>query len=282
MKTAIVTDSAAGLPAHLIRRDAIHLVPFWVQIGERSYPDDGTLSPDEFFRSLEHHPPGTVRTATPSVETFAALYRRLAEKAEAILSIHLTDKNSATCNLARLAAQEAPIPVHVINTRTTAMGEGFIVLEAIRSLRRGLPLQQVIERSRRAAEEAGLLALLPNIAYAVHGGRVASAARLLGNLLRVHVLLAVERDKLTIAGQARSRRAALTRLVRKMRQRWGERPVRLAVHYALDRAEGQALLDKLEAELHCVESHLLRIPPPLGVHAGPNALGVAYAPRLSE
>ena len=278
---ALVTDSAAGLPAELIERYAIHLVHFWLEVGGRSYPGEA-LTPDEFFDLLRHQPPGTLSTGVPSIETFTRLYRRLAEQAEAILSIHLTERNSATCNVARLAAERVPVPVHVINTRTTAMGEGFVVLEAARSIARGLPLDEVVARARRVAEEAGALALLPDIAYAVRGGRVASAARLLGGLLRIHALVAIEDDRLVIAGQARSRKAALKRIVEKLRRRWGDRPVRLAVHYATDRDESAGLLERLQSALNCVESHLLRIPPPLGVHAGPDAIGIAYAPVLPD
>ncbi len=281
-RIAIVTDTAAGLPADLIERYHINLVPFWVEVGGHSYLDGVDLTPDDFFNLLRRHPPGTLSTSVPSIEAFARLYRKLAGKAEAILSIHLTEQNSATCNVARLAAETAPVPVHVINTRTTAMGEGFVVLEAARSIARGLPLDEVIARARRVAEEAGALALLSDIAYAVRGGRVASAARLLGSLLRIHALVAIEDDRLVIAGQARSRKAALKRVVEKVQKRWGDRPVRLAVHYATDRAESENLLERLKAVLNCVESHLLRVPPPLGVHAGPDAIGIAYAPVLPD
>ncbi len=281
-RIAIVTDTAAGLPAALIERYRLNLVHFWVEVGGHSYLDGVDLTPDAFFDLLRHQPPGTLSTSVPSIETFAHLYRKLAEKAEAILSIHLTEKNSATCNVARLAAEAVSVPVHVINTRTTAMGEGFVVLEAARSLARGLPLDAVIARARHVAEEAGALALLSDIAYAVRGGRVASAARLLGSLLRIHALVAIEDDRLVIAGQARSRKAALNRAIEKVQKRWGDRPVRLAVHYATDRAESANLLERLKSALNCVESYLLRVPPPLGVHAGPDAIGIAYAPVLPE
>ncbi len=282
MRVAVVTDSAAGLPDTLIAHEGIGVVYFWVNVAGESYLDGHDLGADDFFRRLRHQPPGTMSTATPSIEAFAALYRRLAQQAEAILSIHLTAKNSATCDVAQMAAHAVDIPVHVINTGTTAMGEGFVVLEAVRAMRRGLSLEQIISRTQRAAEGAGVLALLSDIAYAVRGGRVASAARLVGQLLRIHLLLAVERDHLLIAGQARSRTSALQRLFNKVQQRWQDRPVRLAVHYATDRAEGTALLEKLKAHLNCAESYLLRIPTPLGVHAGPDAIGVAYAPVLPD
>ncbi len=282
MQIAVVTDSAAGLPDEIVARYHIGVVHFWVEVAGRSYLDGRDLTSDAFFRMLRDQPPGTMGTAVPSIEAFVSLYRRLARKAEAIISIHLTEKNSATCNLARLAAREVDFPVHIVNTGTTAMGEGFVVLEAVRAVSRGLDLSRVIARARRVAEEAGLLALIPDIAYAVRGGRVASAARLVGQLLRIRFLLAVERDRLLIAGRTRSRRLALEQLVDKVQQRWRSRPVRLAVHYATDRAEGRELLETLKARLNCVEGYLVRIPAPLGVHAGPEAIGVAYAPALSE
>lgn len=273
---AIVTDSAAGLPESLLQEYAIEVVPYWVQVGPRSFLDGVDITPAEFFRLARAQAEPDVGTSVPSASVFLEVYRRVAARAKAIVSIHLAGTQSATCNVAELAAQSSPIPVTVIDTATTAMAEGFVVLEAARAAVEGAPLADVVARARALVPKVELIALLENVNYVIRGGRLASAARLVSGLLNIQLLVRVGSNKVGLLGQVRRRGRGLSQLVERVKAQVGDSPARVAVHFTEVEEEAQELLSQLKAAVNCVETYLTRVPVALGVHAGPGSIGVAY------
>ncbi len=272
----IVTDSAAGLPLGLIRQYRIAVIPFWVMVGGISYRDGIDIRPPQLFKLLREQVKPDATTGVPSVEVFLEAYRRVAKWARSIVSIHLTAVHSAAYRTAEAAATRSDVPVVVVNTGSTAMGEGFVVLEAARAAAKGLGLQEVVRIASRVASRVGVIALLESIDYAVRGGRLASAARLMGSLLRIQGLVRVQADRVSLVGQTRHRKRGREMLVEKIADMAGVSPVHIAVHYSDDKAEGHRLLAMLKARVKCVEEHLLYVPAALGIHAGPGSVGVGF------
>ncbi len=273
---AVVTDSAAGIPPALLAQYNIEVIPFWIQVGERSYLDGIDIQPDEFFKLARAQTEPSVSTGVPSVEAFVETYQRVAATAAAIVSVHIAGAQSGTCGVAQLAAKASPAPVEVVDTGTTAMAEGFVVLEAARAAAEGAALPEVLARARACVPKVEVIALLETVGYAIRGGRLAGAARLLSGFLNVQPIVRVGSNKVGLVGQVRRRSRGLSQLVERAKQNAGDSPVRLAVHFAEDEAEGRELLARLQAELECVETHLTHVPVPLGVHAGPGSIGVSY------
>ena len=273
---AVVTDSAAGIPDKLLELYNIKVVPYWVHLGSESFISGETITPPEFFRRLRADPEMEVHTGVPAAAKFTEVYKSLATWAKSIVSVHVASKQSGTCSAAALGAKESPVPVVVLDTETTAMGEGFVALEAARAAADGDALDHVIARAKAAIPYAGVFALLESVSYALKGGRLSSAAGKFGGLLKIQPLLRVHNNRVSLMGQVRRRSKGIEALIEHTVDEAREDPVHLTVHYAEDEEEGRSLLDTLKARLNCVESYLTRVPVELGVHAGPGSLGVAY------
>ena len=273
---AVVTDSAAGIPTELVRRYNISVIPYWVHLGNESFISGETLEPPEFFRRLRAAPEMEVHTGVPAVTRFTETYQSLATWARGIVSIHVAGKQSGTCSAAGVSAQDSPVPVVVLDTETTAMAEGFVVLEAAREAARGNTLHQVVEKARSVVPNVSLLALLESVTYALKGGRLSTAVGKIGTLLKIQPLVRVSVNKVSLMGQARRRDKGIETLIERTVGEVQQHPTHLTVHYAEDEEEGQGLLDALKTRINCVESYLTRVPVELGVHAGPGSIGVAY------
>ena len=273
---AIVTDSAAGLPTALLERYNIAVVPFWMHMGNESYLSGETLDPPTFFRRLRAAPELEIHTGVPGIAKFVEIYRSLATKAQGIVSIHITAKQSGTCSAAEVAARESPVPVVVVDTGTTAMAEGFTVLAAARAAQEGNSLEQVIAKARAAIPNTGVTALLENVTCILKGGRLSAAAGRVGSMLRIQPLVRVKDNKVSLVGQVRKRSKGIEALIEKTVDEVRGDAAHLTVHFAEAEDEGQRLLDSLRSRINCVESYLMRIPIELGVHAGPGSIGVAY------
>ncbi len=273
---AVVTDSAAGIPEALRQQYRIEVVPLWVIMGKDSYRSGLDMTPEIFYRELRAHPEMNVSTSVPAAQMFLETFQKQAQWAKSIVSVHVAGKQSGTCNTAELAGRESPVPVTVVDSQTTAMGQGFVALEAARAAAEGAPHAEVVAKARAVVPNAGVVALLETVSYAFKGGRLASAAGTVGSLLKISPLVRVQNNRVSLIGQARRRSKGIAAVIEKVVDEVEDNPVHLAVHYAEDETEGMYVLEELKKLLRCVESYLTRVPIELGVHAGPGALGVAY------
>ena len=273
---AVVTDSAAGIPKNLLEAFNIHVVPYYVHLGEESFISGVDIQPETFFQRLRAAPDLSVKTGVPSVAKFLDVYQQLSQWAKEIVSVHVAGNQSGTCNAAEMASRQSPIPVTVIDTETTAMAEGFMVLIAARAAQAGATVEEIVAKLKAAIPHANVYALLESVSYALKGGRLSAAAGKVGSMLNIQPLIRVHANRVGLSGQVRRRSKGLRAIIDKVTEDMRDDPVHLTVHYAEDESEGQHVLDELKSRINCVESYLTRVPVELGVHAGPGALGVAY------
>ncbi len=177
MKTvAVVTDSAANLSRQLAEEWDIEVIPLWIQMDDESLRDGVDIQPLEFFRRLTEKP-YRLRTSQPPLGEFLQVYQRLKERAQAIISIHVTSRYSGTFQAARAAAAElVPFPIEVVDSGTLAMAQGFVVLAAAQAAAAGASLAEVVRRAKGAISKVDLVATLETLEYVVRGGRLAWAA----------------------------------------------------------------------------------------------------------
>ncbi len=271
----VATDSGANLPRPLAQQWGIEVIPLWIQMNDESYRDGVDIQPLEFFQRLKERV-RRLHTSQPSLGEFLEFYRRLQEKARSVVSIHVTSRYSGVFQAARAAAAElAPYPIEVVDSGTIAMAQGFVVLAAARAAA-GASLAEVVERARSVIPKVDLVAALETLEYAVRGGRLAWAARMVGGLLQVKPLVRVRDNDVSLFGQARSRAKAIRQLLDTLAQRVGDASVHIAILHTGAVEEAQRLKEEILARFRCVEVYIEPVTPVLGVHAGPGALGLAY------
>src|SRR5919106_1488965 len=146
---AIVTDSTSYLPAELVERHGVHVVPLYVVFdGDRPVPEVEITDYDEFFEELRR----AERVPTPSqpsVGDFTSVYEPLLAGGREVVSIHISGGLSGTPEAARQAKEaleresKGGERVHVIDSTTAAGGLGFLVLAAVKAVREGMSGEQV-------------------------------------------------------------------------------------------------------------------------------------------
>ncbi|WP_448613545.1 DegV family protein [Modestobacter sp. URMC 112] len=277
---AVVTDSTAYLPHHLVERYDVEVVPLYVVLAGRSGREGSDVTPGEVARALGVRG-GQVTTSRPTPGDFVAAYRRrLAAGADRIVSVHLSGELSGTWDAARLAAaQVGEHLVTVLDSRSAAMGSGFAVLAAARAAAAGAGAEEVAAAARATAAATRVFFVVDTLEHLRRGGRIGSAAALFGTALAVKPLLHVTDGQVVGLEKVRTSSRAISRIVQRAVDVAGEGPVDVAVHHldALERA--QRLTDQLTARLPRIrELHLSEIGAAIGAHVGPGAVGVVIDP----
>ncbi|HIP96921.1 MAG TPA: DegV family protein [Anaerolineae bacterium] len=276
-QVAIVTDSAANLPPELVARHNIIVVPLLLYWDGHEYRDGVDITPGELYHALRQATNGALpKTSTPSMGDFVRAYARAAQESEAVVSVHLSAELSGVYQVACAASELVDVPVHVLDCRTAAMGCGFAVLEAARAAEAGADVERVLERARQVARRVRLYATLDTLTYLHRGGHVPAIASIASSALKICPILTIENGPARLAELPRTRRRAVARLLARMADEVGDRPVHAAVMHADVPDEAEALRREVAARFDCCELFVTEFTPVMGAHAGPGLLGVAW------
>src|SRR4051812_40951288 len=285
-KAVVVTDSTASLPPEVAEKRGIVVVPLQVVIGATVY-DEGPegATPEMVAQALREFRP--VSTSRPSPAYLTEVYANAAaDGASEILSVHLSAEMSGTYESAVLAAQEAPVPVTVVDTRQVGVATGYAALSAADALDAGGSVAGAAAVARQRASAATALFYVDTLEYLRRGGRIGAAAALLGGALSVKPLLRIEDGQVVNLDRVRTSARALTRLEDLIVEAAGEQPVDLCVSHLVnpERAGDLAgrlaerLADNLEGrEVWCGELGAV-----LGAHVGPGMVAACVAPLLGS
>ncbi len=276
---AVVTDSTAYFPAGLAERRGIRQVPLHVLVDGRHWLDGVQLGPAELVEALARR--ASVSTSRPTPGEFEAVYSEvLRAGADAIVSVHLSRALSGTWESARLAAEHVGAKrVRVVDSRSTGMGLGFSVLAAAAVAADGGDLETVYDTAERVGACCRVFFSVDTLEHLRRGGRIGSAAALVGSALVVKPLLHVDAGKVVPLEKVRTAGRARARLVELAVQAAGSFPFDLAVHH-LGAAERAAdLVTQLQGRLPMLSECLVsEVGAAIGAHAGPGVLGVVVLP----
>jgi DegV family protein with EDD domain len=284
-KVAVVTDSTASLSPELAAEHGIVVVPLQVIVGARSYEDgvDLEASPANIAVALRDFLP--VSTSRPSPAAVLEAYERaVAEGAEEIVSVHVSAEVSATFESALLAAKDASVRVHPVDSRQIGAGTGYAALAAAAVVAAGGSAEEAATAARRRAEATVSLFYVDTLEYLRRGGRVGAAAALLGSALAVKPILQIADGRIGPLEKVRTSGRALARLEELAVEAAGEADVDVTVCHLASPTSAEALAtrlaERLGDRLGGRDIDVTEVPAVIGAHVGPGLVGVAVAPRL--
>jgi DegV family protein with EDD domain len=284
VSVAVLTDSTAYLPSNLLEQYDIGVVPLYVVLPGRSGREGREIGPDDVARALAVRGQ-RVSTSRPTPGDFVlAFRRRLEQGAERIVSVHLSAELSGTCDAARLAAvQVGEHLVTVVDSRSAAMGVGFSVLAAARAAAGGAEAPDVAEVARTTAAATRTFFVVDTLEHLRRGGRIGSAAAVLGSALSVKPLLNMRDGQVLPLEKVRTFARALSRLVQRSVEAAGDGPVSVAVHHLAAPERAERLAAELRERLPALdELFVSELGAAIGAHVGPGAVGIVVSPAAGQ
>ena len=277
MKIRIITDSAADLPRPC--RPEVTVLPMAVTFGEEQFLDGVDLTHRQFYEKLIE---GDALPTTSQINPaqFEEAFRQAVDAGENVVAILLSSKLSGTCQSARIAAEEFPGRVFVVDSENATIGEQILVLRALSLADQGLDAAAVAKRLEAEKQDIRLVALLDTLEYLKRGGRISPSVALVGGLLSVKPVVAVEHGEVVMLGKARGSKNGNNLLVQEIRKTSGvdfDRPYLLGYTGLED-----SLLQKYIADSaalwteHTDARPVGTIGGTIGTHVGPGAVAVAF------
>jgi DegV family protein with EDD domain len=274
----IVTDSNSQLPPELAERYDVEVVPLTIIVDGKEYAEGVDLDADAFYDLFADGATPSVSTSQPSPGAFAAVYERVAARgATDILSIHISSALSGTLNSARLVADDAPVPVRLVDTNTSSFGISCCVWEAADAVRVGASVDDAAAVAESVGASVGNVFVVKALDLARAGGRVRVDEAAAGDGIAV---LSLDGGDLTVVASVRDVAAATKAMADYCtREELGSR-LRVAVGMADVGADPlwHALEDRLAPHPSVVEVVRYRVGPSVGVYTGPGTVGAFFWP----
>jgi DegV family protein with EDD domain len=288
VRTAVVTDSAAALPADwasgLTGGGRLTVIPMPVMVGDEIYGEGEDDISETIALALAS---GTsVKTSRPSPGQFEQAYLAAQRRGfDAVVSVHISGGLSGTADAARLAAGRVGIPVEVVDSGTVGMALGMAVQEAARVAGEGADAAAVAAAAASQAARTKVYFYVPSLEQLRRGGRIGAAASLWGTMLAIKPILGVDGGKIVPLEKVRSAVRAVARLEEMVAADASARTaadVCLAVHHFGNPAEAKGLAKRLAAALpQCAPAQISSLPAVLAAHAGLGVLAVIVGDNLA-
>lgn len=281
-RTVIVTDSSSALPEDvwgLPMASQLRVIPMPVMVGEQIY-SEGTAELTEQL-PLALASATSVRTSRPAPGAFADTYREIAEAGYGrVIAVLLSGRLSGTADAARLAAENSPVPVDVIDSKTAGMALGTAVLDGLLRSRSGIAHQDLLRIVTASTRCSSVFFTVPNVDQLRRGGRIGALAGLLGQLLQVKPLLTLQDGAVSLLDRPRNTARAIDALTRNVRTITAEHPSRIAVHGYGNLDTAHEVAGRLAAD-STSPVPVIPLPAVLAAHLGLGGLGVTVTPDLS-
>lgn len=270
----LCTDSNAQLPAELVDRYGVEVVPLTVTLDGDDFLEGVDLDADGFYARFEQGVT-QVSTAAPSPGRFLLAYEALVDRgATEILSIHIGSSVSSTLDAARVASRGAGVPVRLVDTGTASFGVACCVWEAAEAIAKGAEAEEAASVAESVAARTGNVFVVGALELARRGGRLSSPA---GGATAIPVLTLAEGRMVPVGEAANLDEAARVMAATVLRAGIG-----LRVGLGIADAGAAPLWHALEAPLveasEVLDVVRYRIGPSVGAHTGPGSAGAIYYP----
>lgn len=221
----IVVDSAANIPAELVKKYDICVISFVNYVnGKKVVCFDPDLTPEEErAKGREYYDAvragADVKTGLVSSGDFEDLFRSILEAGDDILYFSLSKNISGTYNSARIAAEELSesFPdrkIRLIDALNASLAQGILAIYASEMRAGGKSLDETADILATYPAKMNGVFTVGDLKYLSKTGRISSSAALVGNLLSIKPILRGNKDGFIVQfKKCRGRKSALNTLV---------------------------------------------------------------------
>ena len=207
MDYKIIVDSSSDLTPELEAAMGITTVPLHLRLGQKEYMDDANLNLAAFMEEM--------KACKEKVGTAAATPAAFADAmTQDAFVVTVSAKLSATYSNAMLAAEDAPVDVHVFDSKTASAGGTLVALKIRELVSKGLPKQQIIESINSFIDGTKTYLVLERFENLIKNGRLGVLKGRIASVLNVKLILGADgQGEISLHAKVRGTKAMLDKML---------------------------------------------------------------------
>lgn len=201
MNIKIMADSTCDLPAEILEKYNIDLVPLSIQKGNGIYKDGVTITPADIFAHVAAG--GALCTTSASnISEYEEKFAKYSKEYDGVIHINIGSGFSSSYQNASIAAENYP-NIRVIDSMNLSCGQGMVVLRACRMAEAGEDLDTIANALQEYVKKIEISFVLDRLDYMVKGGRCSSVTMLGANLLNLKPCIELKDGKMSVGKKYR-------------------------------------------------------------------------------
>lgn len=275
-KIAVITDSGANLSAQYVAAHPnLKVIPLMIVVGEQSFREQLEITPDEVYQKLDEH---RITTSLPKLEDLESTLMQFAKDGYTdVLSISISSGLSGTFNAFELYFRDyRGIAIHSYDSKTLAGAQGQLVKRALQLINKNLTIEEIkAELNQLRYKDSLALYTINTLKYLKRGGRIGKVEGTIGDILHIKPVITVNDHGVYVtAAKSFGFNRALLHIRAALKEKFGETPIDLVLHYGSDQDIAKTLGEKLKREVNVASFEITQLTPVLGIHTGPTMLAV--------
>mgnify|MGYP001111360680 CR=1 FL=1 len=276
----IMVDGSADMPEGWAELYQFDILPIPIQIGERTYYEGEDITPDEFYKLVEDgdvHP----QTAAPSPYKIVTFIENVCKLGDQVLSINVSGNMSSTVTMVKHAANELKdrINVYPFDSKAGSAVLAFMAREARLRAKAGQTIEEIQTSLEGMKEKVMVVLTLDSLDYAYRSGRVGALQTLITSLLKIKPVISLQDGLLSVSDKVHTRKKSLECLVTKIKDRFGMRPIRVAIVHSQDLETANVLCKMTKEVLNVVETIYTELSISVAANLGPKTVGIVVIPE---
>ena len=279
----ILTESSCDLTPELVAQAGVEVLPLSFTIDGKNYPHypDARAYPIADFYQRMREGAVAVTAAANVVELTEGMEKHLRQGRD-VLFLCFSSGLSSTRDACAIAAENLrerypERKIYTVDTLAASGGQGLLVLLAGRKQKAGASIEEVRDFAEETKFHVGHWFTVDDLVYLKRGGRVSSAAAVVGTMLNIKPVLHVDNEgHLIPMEKVRGRKAAIQALFRHMQETALPDQETVMINHADCLAEAESLAERIRAEFHPKEVLIADLGPIIGAHTGPGLVTLFF------
>ena len=280
MKLAVITDSSAYLPQHLLHHDDLFILDIPIYIDGKSYVEGKNLTHDEFYQKMAASK-DLPKTSQPSVAALEELLSGLTAKGYThALGLFLSSGISGFYqNIQYLKDEFEGLTVEFPDSKITSAPLGMMVEDCLKWAGEGRLFDEIVANVQHQIDGTTAYIMVDDLNHLVKGGRLSNGAAIIGNLLSIKPILHFnDQGVIEVFEKVRTEKKAMKRLVEIVDEGLTGGHYQVFIIHANVPEKAEALRQMLVAEGVEGEIPFATFGGVIGTHLGDHSLAVGYIP----
>ncbi|HEL2334248.1 TPA: DegV family protein [Streptococcus suis] len=278
MTFTIVTDSTSDLPISWVQENDVTVLGLTINLDGVAYETVGEnrLTSADLLAKMETG--GLPTTSQVNVGQFEEVFEATAKEGQEVLYLAFSAALSGTYQSAVIARDMVldaypDAVITIVDTKAATIGEGYLVMKAVEARAAGKTLAETKAIVEDLVPRLRTYLLVDDLNHLVRGGRLSKAAALIGGLVNIKPLLALNAEgKLEAIAKIRGRKKGIKEMLNLTLDNLDHSTVMVA--YTGDIEAAEAIKATLLEESRVTDVLLTELGPIIATHTGTGVLAI--------
>ncbi|HIH7931988.1 TPA: DegV family protein [Streptococcus suis] len=278
MTFTIVTDSTSDLPISWVQENDVTVLGLTINLDGVTYETVGEncLTSANLLDKMATG--GLSTTSQINVGQFEEVFEAVAKEGKEVLYLAFSAALSGTYQSAVIARdmvmdQYPEAVITIVDTKAATIGEGYLVMKAVEARAAGKTLVETKAIVEDLVPRLRTYLLVDDLNHLVRGGRLSKSAALIGGLVNIKPLLALNAEgKLEAIAKIRGRKKGIKEMLNLTLDNLDHSTVMVA--YTGDIEAAEAIKATLLEDSRVTDVLLTELGPIIATHTGPGVLAI--------